>query len=190
MRSVRFPRGLCLERLGGQHPPPAFHMRVERIAREHPRDEFHRGQEALTDWLATKALQNQEKHLSVTRVLLDESGAIAGYYTLAMGQVDFGDLPAEVAKPLPRRVLPVAALAWLGVSTAHQRQGLGRLLLAQALRDCWEAGKTFPFIAVLLDCLNDAAKAFYQRWDFEALPGHPFRLYLSVKRLEAMMEAP
>ena len=174
MSSVRFPEGFHLEGLG----------------REHPRERFRCGEERVDDWLATKALQNQEKHLSATRALLDGSGAIAGYYTLAMGQVDFGDLPAEVAKRLPRRLLPVAVLAWLGVSTDHQGQGLGRLLLAQALRDCWEAGKTFPFIAVLLDCINDTAKAFYQRWDFEELPGHPFRLFLSAKRLEAMMEQP
>ena len=46
----------------------------------------------------------------------------------------------------------------------------------------------FAFVAVILDCLNDAAKAFYQRWDFEEVPGHPYRLYLSAKRLDAMME--
>ena len=73
----------------------------------------------MDDWLKTKALQNQDKHLSATKVLLDESGAIAGYFTLATGQVDFGDLPTEVAKTLPRRMLPVAVLAWLGVAADH-----------------------------------------------------------------------
>ncbi len=104
--------------------------------------------------------------------------SIAGYYTLATGQVDFSDLPAEVARQLPRRLLPVAVLAWLGVSSAQQGQGLGGLLLAQALRDCWEAGKTFAFIAVVLDCASDAAKAFYQQWGFHELPGHPYRLFV------------
>jgi len=70
----------------------------------------------------------------------------------------------------------------------HQGRGLGRLLVAQALRDCYEAGKTFAFIAVILDCLHDKAKAFYRQWDFESLPGHPYRLYLSAQRLKAMME--
>src|SRR5262249_19764889 len=148
---------------------------------------FRCGQQPVDDWLATKALQHQEKHLSATKVLLDLSGAIAGYYTLATGQVDFGDLPAELTKRLPRRVLPVAVLAWLGVSLDHQGCGLGRLLLAQALRDCYEAGKTFAFVAVILDCISDAAKAFYQQWDFQELPGHPSRLFLGAKQLEAMM---
>jgi GNAT superfamily N-acetyltransferase len=161
---------------------------LERLRRDHPRKAFRCGAAEVDDWLTTKALQNQDKHLSVTKVLLDEAGQIAGYYTLATGQVDCSDLPADLAKRLPRRQLPVAILAWLGVSSACQGQGLGRLLLAQALRDCYEAGKTFAFIAVLLDCLNDDAKAFYQHWDFAELPGHPYRLFLSVTRLDAMME--
>jgi GNAT superfamily N-acetyltransferase len=162
--------------------------RFEALSRDHPRKAFTSGQEQVDDWLRTNALQNQDKRLSVTKVLLDEAGAIAGYYTLATGQVDFSDLPAEVAKRLPRRALPVAVLAWLGVSAGRQGQGLGRLLLAQALRDCYEAGKTFAFIAVILDCVSDAAKAFYRRYDFEELPGHPYRLFLSARRLEALMQ--
>ncbi|MBN2578984.1 MAG: GNAT family N-acetyltransferase [Pirellulales bacterium] len=160
---------------------------LERLRREHPRQRFRCGQQAVDHWLATKALQHQTKHLSVTKVLIDDDGAIAGYYTLATGQIDFSDLPPELAKQLPRRVLPVAVLAWLGVDLKRQGQGLGRLLLAQALRDCWEAGKTFPFIAVILDCLNASTKKFYQHWDFAELPGHPYRLFLSAKCLDAMM---
>jgi GNAT superfamily N-acetyltransferase len=166
--------------------PEGFHL--ERLRREHPRHRFRCGQGTVDHWLTTKALQHQTKHLSVTKVLIDELEAIAGYYTLATGQIDFSDLPAELAKQLPRRVLPVAVLAWLGMDSKRQGQGLGRLLLAQALRDCWEAGKTFPFIAVILDCLNDSAKTFYQRWDFAELPGHPYRLFLSAKCLDAMMQ--
>ena len=82
----------------------------------------------------------------------------------------------------------MAVLAWLGVSAAHQGQGLGQPLLAQALRDCYDAGQTFAFVAVILDCVSDAAKAFYRHWDFAELPGHPYRLFLSVKLLAAMME--
>ena len=171
MNEVRFPAG--------------FHL--ERLRREHQRQRFRCGHEAVDRWLATKALQHQTKHLSGTKVLIDPARAVAGYYTLATGQVDFGDLPVELAKPLPRRVLPVAVLAWLGVDSTRQGQGLGGLLLAQALRDCWEAGKTFPFIAVVLDCVNESAKSFYQHWDFAELPGHPYRLFLSAKCLDAMM---
>ncbi|MEZ4314162.1 MAG: GNAT family N-acetyltransferase [Polyangiaceae bacterium] len=154
--------------------PPGF--RCERLRREHPRTAFSSGQEALDAWLARQALQNHEKHLSVTRVLLDTGARIAGYYTLATGQVDFGDLPSDLAKKLPRRALPVAVLAWLGVDKKHQGQGLGARLLAQALADCHAAGQTFAFVAVILDCIDDSAKSFYQRWDFQELPGRSMPL--------------
>jgi hypothetical protein len=74
------------------------------------------------------------------------------------------------------------------VAPCRSRYLRGWELIAQALRDCWEAGRTFPFIAVILDCINESAKAFYSCWDFAELPGHPFRLFLSAKQLEAMIE--
>jgi GNAT superfamily N-acetyltransferase len=169
---VRFPEG----------------FRLETLRREHPRRKFQSGQSRVDDWLVTKAFQHQEKHLSVTRVLLGDVGELAGYYTLATGQVDFSELPADVIRRLPRRQLPVAVLAWLGVDQKFQGRGLGGLLLAQALRDCYDAGRTFSFIAVILDCVDDAARAFYQRFDFQELSGHPYRLFLSAGQLDAMME--
>lgn len=171
MNGVQFPRG----------------FRLEPLQKSHSRRQFDCGQVAVNDWLRAKAWQNQEKRLSATKVLLDGDGAIAGYYTLATGQVDFADLPPDLVRKLPRRALPVAIVAWLGVSRAHQGQKLGSLLFAQALRDCHGAGQTFAFVAVILDCVDDRAKSFYQLWDFAELPGNPFRLFLSSQTLTAMM---
>jgi predicted N-acetyltransferase YhbS len=106
-------------------------FRLERLKRDHPRARFRCGQDEVEQWLANNALQHQEKQFSVTKVLVDQGGAIVGCYTLATGQVDFSELPADLAKRLSRRVLPVAILAWLGVSEVYQGQGLGRLLMAQ-----------------------------------------------------------
>ena len=171
--------------MSGVKLPEGF--RWERLERDHPRRQFASGQPEVDDWLRTKAWQHQKKHLSVTKVLLDQAQQIAGFYSLATGQVDFGDLPEPLTRRLPRGSLPVALLAWLGVSETYQKQGLGRILFAQSLRDCYEAGGTFPFVAVILDCLTDAVKSFYRKWDFEELPGHPYRLFVSYQQLEAMM---
>lgn len=168
--------------------PEAY--RLESLQRNHSRRAFDCGQPEVNAWLRTKALQHQDKRLSATKVLLDPDSVIAGFYTLATGQVDFGDLPDEIARKLPRRALPVALLAWLGVSRNHQARGLGDRLFAQALRDCHDAGQTFAFVAVILDCIDDRAKAFYQRWDFAELPGHPYRLFLSAGTLAALMKSP
>ncbi|MBM4091207.1 MAG: GNAT family N-acetyltransferase [Planctomycetes bacterium] len=162
--------------------------RLEPLQRNHRRRKFDCGQRQVNDWLTTKALQHQDKKLSVTKVLLDPEEAVAGFYTLATGQVDFRDLPPELVRHLPRRALPVAVLAWLGVDQTHQGRGLGDRLLAQALRDCHDAGRTFAFVAVLLDCADEQAKSFYMRWDFAELPGHPYRLFLSARTLSALMD--
>lgn len=171
MRAVRFPEG----------------FRLEPLARSHRRSSFRSGRPRVDEWLSGCALQQQEKHLSVTKVLVATDGRVAGFYTLATGQVDFSLLPAEIARRLPRQALPVAVLVWLGVARDRQGQGLGGRLLAQALRDSHDASRTFPFVAVILDCLDDQAKAFYGHFDFEELPGHPYRLFLSAARLDAML---
>jgi GNAT superfamily N-acetyltransferase len=162
-------------------------FRWERLQQNHPRRQFRSGQAEVDDWLRTKAWQHQKKHLSVTKVLLDDGNRIVGYYTLATGQIDFGDLPDDMSRQLPRRSLPVAVLAWLGVAEQRHGQGFGRILLAQALRDSYDAGDTFAFVAVILDCLTDAAKRSYRKWDFAELPGHPYRLFVGYRQLEAMM---
>lgn len=167
---VRFPSGL----------------RCEPLRHDHPRAQFESGQPAVDGWFRKQAWQNQSKHLSVTRVLTDGE-QLAGFYTIATGQIDLGELPSELAKKLPRRAVPVAIVAWLGVVQDRQHQGLGTRLLAQALADCHAAGRIFAFVAVLIDCIDEAAKAFYQRWDFRELPGRPMRLFLTAQMLEALM---
>jgi GNAT superfamily N-acetyltransferase len=162
-------------------------FRCEALRRDHARNAFESGHPTVDDWLRGRALQSQDKHLSVTQVLIAENGAIAGYYTVAIGQVEFNALPADIAKSLPRRALPIAILAWLGVDRGFQARGLGARLLAQALADCHRASRTFAFVAVVLDCVDEQAKAFYQRWDFREMPGDPMRLFLTAKALDALM---
>jgi ribosomal protein S18 acetylase RimI-like enzyme len=159
---------------------------LEVLAKSHPRRKFRSGSEAVDRWLTQSALQSQKKHLTTTKVLLNEQQLIVGFYTLGTSQVEFSDLPPDVAKSLPRRTLPVAVLAWLGVDTVFQRRGIGRRLLATALNDCYDASETFAFVAVILDCIDESAKRFYSSFDFEALPGHPMRLALPFRLLEKL----
>ncbi len=163
--------------------------KIENLAKLHDRKEFKSGNFEVDQWLSQMALQSQSKRLTNTKVLLNEASEIVGYYTLATSQVDFSDLPQGSSKSLPRRPLPVAVLAWLGIAKSYQGQGIEKRLLAKALRDCHGAGQTFAFIAVVLDCLDHTAKEFYQRYDFEELPGYPMKLYLPYQRLDKMMNS-
>ena len=159
---------------------------IEALDKSHPRRNFESGNSDVDQWLKKSALQSQKKHLTATKVLLDEQRVIVGYYTLAFSQVDFSELPRDLVKKLPRRQLPVSVLAWLGVNRSYQGRGIGQRLLATSLVDCYDASQTFAFIAVILDCVDEQAKRFYQQFDFQELPGYPMRLYLSFKSLEAL----
>ncbi len=160
---------------------------IEQLKKSHKRTTFHSGVDMGDDWLKKRARQAQTKQLAATRVLLQDSNIIAGYYTLAMGQVNFDELPHEMARKLPGTLLPIVTLAWLGVDKRYQGKGFGERLLAQALADCHHTGQIMPFVAVLLDCATVSAKTFYQRYDFEELPGHPMKLMLPWKLLDRMM---
>jgi len=168
---VRFPAG----------------FRIENLEKHHRRGSFRSGKAKVDDWIATKALQHQRKRLSVTRVLVDDDQYLIGFYTIATAQVDVSDLPVQIGKRLPNRGVPVALLAWLGIDISCQGKGHGQRLLTQALCDCHEAGKTFAFVGVVIDCLDDQAKAFYQSFDFEELPGNPYRLLISAKLLAKLV---
>jgi GNAT superfamily N-acetyltransferase len=165
--------------------PKAFTL--EQLQKSHKRTGFCSGEASVDQWLQSKARQAQKKRLSTTRVLVYESRTVAGYYTLAMGQVNFDELPHAYAKTLPKTLLPIITLAWLGVDQRYQGQGLGGRLLSQALCDCHASGQIMAFVAVILDCLGPTAKAFYQNYDFQELPGHPMKLMLPWSLLDAMM---
>lgn len=171
MNPIQWPDGFC----------------IEQLEKQHNRSAFNSGVDVVDQWLKKHARQAQNKRMLITRVLLKKPDIVAGYYTLAMGQVNFDELPREMVGRLPGTLLPIVTLAWLGLDKWFQGQGLGERLLAQALTDCYHTGQMMPFVAVMLDCATASAKAFYQHYNFEELPGHPMTLMLSWTLLETMM---
>ena len=171
--TVRFPEGLRLEPLRRAHRPAAFCS----------------GQPAVDRWLSTMALQASGKHLSVTKALVDDRADIAGFYTLAPGQVDLGSLPSDLANGLPRRPLPTAVIAWLGVAVGFQRTGLAGRLLAAACTDLLAASDALPFVAVCVDCLDVRSRAFFSAFGFVALDDAENRLFLPRAALEAAIRS-
>lgn len=161
-------------------------FRIETLSRAHNRSRFDCGVVEVNQWLASKARQSQEKNLSVTRVLVAQSENIAGFYTLAYGQINLDQLPPDIARKLPSHPLPVVVLAWLGVDKAFRGEGFGESLFAHALARCLDAMHAVPYVAVIVDCLNETARQFFLRYQFRECPGHPMKLLLPRALLEAM----
>jgi GNAT superfamily N-acetyltransferase len=161
---------------------------IEPLGSHHDRAAFTCGKPVLETYLTRQAKQEMERMGSVTYVLQGaEASIVAGYYTLAATSVLLNDMPADVAKRLPRYpAVPATLLGRLAVSSEYQGQGLGELLLMDALRRSWESSKTIGSTAVITDAKDEGAQRFYERYDFRAFEGIPRRLFLpmaTVKRL-------
>ena len=134
----------------------------------HRVEAFACGQETLDRWLRAYAGQNQRRDAARTFVTTDQSGDVAGYYTLVAAQVEYAQATATVRRQLsPHFPIPVALLARLAVATRHQGAGLGRSLLLDALLRVLRASDDLAVRAVTVEAIDERADSFYRAFGFE-----------------------
>lgn len=151
-------------------------------------DGFDCGNAALNEYVQRFALSNQKAHSAQTYVSCCD-GAVAGFYSLAVGSVAPIDAAPRVIKGLARHPVPVMILARLAVDVQHQGVGLGRALLKDALLRTAQAADIAGIRALLVHAKDDAARQWYLNWEFEPSPTDPLHLYVLLKDLKAMLDA-
>ncbi len=159
-------------------------LRIEKLQRHHPLETFDCGREALNRFLIRYALQNQQGGASQTYVALTGE-AVVGYYTLVVGQVDYDDAPERLKKGLARHPVPIMLLARLAIATSCQGKGLGSGLLKDAMLRTLQAAEIAGIRAFVAHAKDDAAKAFYERFDFVPSPSDPYHLFRLMKDVRA-----
>jgi predicted GNAT family N-acyltransferase len=129
-----------------------------------------------------------ERMVSVTYMLQGAKPPdIAGYYTLAATSVLLNDLPAGVAKRLPRYpAVPATLLGRVVVASEYQGRRLGELLLMDALRRSWETSKTIASTAVITHAKDADTRRFYEKYDLRAFEGIPRRLFLPMATVKQL----
>lgn len=150
-------------------------------------DTFDCGQAALNEFLQRYALQNQKANSAQTYVC-SSAGRVVAFYSLAVGSVQALAAPVRVAKGLARHPIPVMILARLAVDQAHQRMGLGRAMLKDALLRTAQAADIAGVRALLVHAKDESARQWYGSWEFEPSPTDPFHLFLLLKDLKALLE--
>ncbi len=151
-------------------------------------DGFDCGELALNQYLQRFALGNQKANSAQTYVSC-LSGAVVGYYSLAVGSVAPASAAPRVLKGMARHPVPVMILARLAVDSSQQRVGLGRALLKDALLRTAQAADIAGIRALLVHAKDDAARQWYLNWEFEPSPTDPMHLCLLLKDLKAMVGA-
>lgn len=169
----------------GQALTSSFPGRIEPLAANHDRRTFSCGVGALDEYLRRFARQHAEVNVSRTYVAI-EGLAIRGFYSLAMSGIRKENLPAKHVSRFPNFPLPFARLARLAVDIRHQRQGLGDLLLADALQRCLRLSVEIGMIGVIVDAKDEHARGWYERYEFERLPDSPLTLWLPTTAIERL----
>jgi len=160
-------------------------VKFRKLDRKHQRSRFDCGVESVNRYLRQTARQQGEKDLSLTFVLIEEDETrIVGFYTLLMSTVTCSVLPA---KGMPRHQgAPVVLLAQLGVDWRDQGKGHGKRLLYHALYQAMRAAEHVGCLAVVLDAVDETARAFYLARGFRELTDDPRHLWLPMKTVRQL----
>jgi GNAT superfamily N-acetyltransferase len=154
--------------------------RIEKLQRHHAVDTFDCGREELNRFLQQHALQNQQSGGAHTYVgLVDDT--VVGYYALAVGSVEQEQAPERVKKGLAQHSIPIMLLARLAVDRHWQKQGVGAALLKDAMLRTLQAADIAGIRAMLVHAKDDAARGFYERFDFLPSPSDPLHLFMLLK---------
>jgi len=166
---------------------PLKGLRVESLGPQHDRSSFASGVEPLDRYLRTQAGQEARKRIAATFVLLLADGTVGGYYTLSATALKLAELPADVARRLPRYPLvPATLLGRLAVDRKHQGEGYGRFLLADALGRAVRS--EIASFAVIVDAKDEAARRFHERESFLPFPDQPMKLFRPMADIAALFK--
>jgi GNAT superfamily N-acetyltransferase len=160
--------------------------RVEKLRPDHAIEGFDCGREELNRYLLRYAWVNQQAGAAQTYVGL-VGDVVAGYYTLAVGQVTREEAPGRLTKGFARHPAPIMLLARLAVALSSQGQGVGRALLRDAMQRTVEAADIAGIRAFAVHARDEEAKRFYQKFDFIPSPTDPMHLFVLLKDVRRMM---
>jgi predicted GNAT family N-acyltransferase len=114
---------------------------------------------------------------------------IAGYYTLSSTNIRMDDLPSELVKKLRLPRYPVFGATLIGRlarDLSFRGQGVGDLLLADAVKVALVMSEKIASFAVVVDAKDDNAARFYAGFGFTPLPETPLRLSLPMQTIQSL----
>ena len=140
--------------------------------------------------MTSSALVSQYEKRNLGRTYVAIAGSeprVLGYSTIASAALAFEALPPKTAKKLPRHPVPAVLIARLAVDRSAQGRRLGEKLLMDALARCLELSGRLGIHAVVVEAIDEQAKAFYGKYQFIALLDRPLHLYLPISTVRDVL---
>jgi ribosomal protein S18 acetylase RimI-like enzyme len=161
--------------------------RFEALAPTHDRRSFSCGVAELDRYFHQQVTQDIRRRITSCFVGIAEGAVIAGYYTLASASIPAAEIPADLARRLPRYpTLPAVRIGRLAVDAKYRGQGLGRALLWDAAARALRAEQAN--FSLLVDAKDDTAVEFYRHFGFEPFITAPRILFLPLATAAQVIE--
>jgi len=155
----------------------------------HDRLAFDCGEAELNRYFREQASQDIKRKVAGCWVITsrDKPDGVLGFYSLSPEAVDMrelGDADPEEVKRLPRYPrLGAILLGRLAVAKAAQKQGLGELLLFDAMHRALDT--QIPAALMVTDPKDEKAEAFYRKYGFTRLNSE--RLFITMRQAVRIM---
>jgi len=163
---------------------------TEPLDSNYDRGNFSCDKDLLDNYFWEQAKQDVKRKLSACFVLVDnETGKISGYYTLSSSSISNDMIPEPFKKKLPKSYpsLPTVFLGRLAIDKGFQGKGIGKLLLIDSLKRCYDTSKSVGTCAVIVDPLDNEAESFYKKYGFINLPDSG-KMFLPMNTIEELFE--
>lgn len=158
-------------------------MKIEILQAHHQRKKFNCGQDDLNKFIKQYASQHQKSGTSKTYVTVDREAQVNGFYCLSSASIGFDLVDTVLTKRLPRYPLPCVVIGRFAVDQTFQGQGIGKLLLAHALRQVSIVAQIIGVNFVVIHAKDQKAMMFYQRLGFISLTSNPLTLIYPVTEI-------
>lgn len=161
------------------------HLVIQPLGRDHDRPGFHCGVPSLDDYIYKQARLDVKRRVSRVFVAttVEQPTSIVGYYTLSTLSIELGQLPQDLARKLPRHPIPAALLGRLAVNQGAQAHGVGKMLLADAIKRTLAVSDEIAIYAMVVDAIDERAQRFYEQFGFSLLSSDSQRLFLPLKAI-------
>lgn len=158
---------------------------IKPLDSHHDRAGFRCGVAQLDSYLAKQARQDVKRRISRVFVAASPTrpNSVLGYYTLSSLAIELDTLPDSLARKLPRHPVPAALLGRLAVVQGAQGQGIGAMLLSDAVKRTLSVSDEIAIYALVVDALDESAQRFYERFGFSLLTANGRRLFLPLKSM-------
>lgn len=162
--------------------------------KSHDRTAFSCGVAQIDNYLKLTAKKSSKADVVRIWVILDHDVRIIGFYGINMHAIAAENMPSAYQKKAPKHgLLPAAFIAMIGVDQSQQGEGIGGVLLADALSRIGRVADEIGTTAVLLDILDDGddeavarRRRYYESFGFASLPDQPLRLFMPIQTVRAL----